>query len=383
MYSWPVLLVMFAGALRQSLRFPHTAYDDASLALPLASPPDHPRAIWIIFDELSQTIAFGNRPPGLELPNLDRFREESFYATNATSPANLTEISIPSLILGEKVLRAFAEKPDDLRLQLSSRPDAVSWKSLPNVFDSARALGLNTALVGWFHPYGRILNHSLTESYWTPGWLAPGSEEPVTPRPLIEAMWDRIGLQLITLPLAGHLPGVYSQKFSARAKLQSYVSMNERACEMSADPSIGLAFLHLPIPHPPAIYDRAHGVFTTQKGSYLDNVALVDREFGILRQAMEQSGVWERTAVLVSADHGWRPFAWRGTAVWTPEDESFSHQDVIGVPFLLKLPNQTSGSTYSKPFNTIITRRLITGILQRQITDGAGVAALIEGADGR
>ncbi len=112
--------------------------------------------VWIIFDELSQTIAFGNRPPGLSLPNLDRLKQESFYATAAEPPAATTLASLPSLIVGQKVLEAASEGPRDLLLKLESKPGAVPWSSLPNVFDSARDLGFNTALVGWYHPYGRV-----------------------------------------------------------------------------------------------------------------------------------------------------------------------------------------------------------------------------------
>jgi membrane-anchored protein YejM (alkaline phosphatase superfamily) len=94
---------------------------------------------------------------------------------------------------------------------------------------------------------------------------------------------------------------------------------------------------------------------------------------------MEESGLWDRTAVLVSADHGWRTALWRATTVWTAEDEAASHQDTMGVPFLLKLPGQTSGSIYDRRFNTVVTRALITGILNGQVTDAAAVAASIEG----
>jgi hypothetical protein len=56
-----------------------------------------------------------------------------------------------------------------------------------------------------------------------------------------------------------------------------------------------------------------------------------------------------------------------------------SHQDTSGIPFLVKLPGETSSLVYSKPFNTVLTRRVITGILNGQITDPAAVAATIEG----
>ena len=53
------------------------------------------RVVWILFDELSQAVAFNQRPPGLALPNLDRLRDESFHADAAESPADSTLVSFP------------------------------------------------------------------------------------------------------------------------------------------------------------------------------------------------------------------------------------------------------------------------------------------------
>ena len=79
---------------------------------------------------------------------------------------------------------------------------------------------------------------------------------------------------------------------------------------------------------------------------------------------MEQAGVWDRTAVLVSADHGWRVSLWRGNPEWTSDDEAASHQDTSVVAFPLKLPGQNSGVTYAERFDTIVTRDLLVEILR-------------------
>ena len=178
LYSWPVLILVLVQAARGTLlKYPHHAYSDGAFEVPFQSRPAQTRVVWIIFDELSQTIAYGNRPPGLALPNFDRLKEGSFYASLAESPAVRTEISMPSLILGEPVLEASPQAPDDLRVRTASHPESLSWSSIRNVFDAARGLGFNTALVGWYHPYGRLLNRSLTRCYWTADWLPAGIEE--------------------------------------------------------------------------------------------------------------------------------------------------------------------------------------------------------------
>ncbi len=379
LYSWMVLaLVLFQGVHGTLLKYPPGAYADGPLARSFQSPPPNIRLIWVVFDELSQAIAFGNRPAGLQLPNLDRLRSESFYASSAIAPTDSTEKSMPALTIGEPVLEAIPEGPDDLHLRTPSRSTPFAWSSVPNVFDSARGLGFNTAVVGWFHPYGRVLNRSLTKCYWIAGWLVSGMEERVEPQSLADAMWDRVRLQFTVLPLVGHLPGV-SGRYSRMEKAKQFPNLLDRAGEIAADASIGLALIHIDIPHPPGIYSRSEGKITANGPiGYLDNVALVDRALGEFRRKIDSAGLGNRTALLVSADHGWRTNLWRGGGEWTDTEEAASHNDTSGVPFLLKLPEQTSGLPYTKPFNTVITRQLITDILGKRLTDPNRISESIE-----
>jgi arylsulfatase A-like enzyme len=148
-----------------------------------------------------------------------------------------------------------------------------------------------------------------------------------------------------------------------------------------ADPGIGLALIHVPVPHPPAFYSRARRAYAaTGTENYFDSVALADEALGRLRGSLENAGLWDRTAVLVSSDHGWRIEAWRTGADWTPEEESASHGHTLSVPFLLKLHGQTKPVRYDRPFDTVITRKLITAILDGRLTEPDGIAGVIAAA---
>jgi hypothetical protein len=377
LYSWPVLAVTYIDAARTSLvRYRPVDYADGPLAARLASPKSGVRVVWIIFDEWSQAITFGKRPEDVRLPNFDRFRAESFYATDAQPPGGFTRVSIPSLILGEHAEAAPAA-PNNLTIEIPSHRNSASWGTLPNVFDSAREAGFNTALAGWFHPYGRLLNRSLTECYWTAEWLPPGIEEPMQRESLPAAMWNRARLQMAALPLIGRL---FGSRDAARGSLERFAYLRDRAFELAADRSMGLVFIHLPIPHPPAIYDRVAGAMTTSRSrGYLDNLALADRTWGELRRKMEDAGVWNDTAVLISSDHSLRPSMWRNQHVWNEEDESIARVNTSAVPFLLKLRGQSSGVVYEKTFDTTISRGLVTAILAGNITDVGDIAPFMEG----
>ncbi len=249
--------------------------------------------------------------------------------------------------------------------------------SLPNGLDGALS-GFNTARQAGIIPDGRVPpsqpDEMLLDFDGRSRDRAAGA-----PESFADSMRNRIREELLTLPLAGHLPGAPRETFIRRQKLVKFTYLDGRARHVVSDPEIGLALIHLPVPHPPAIFDRADGAVSYRLlSSYEDDMALVDLELGRLRQAIEDAGLGARTAILVSADHGWRTYSWRGTVDWTSEDEALSHQDTLGIPFLLKLPGQTAGSVYGQRFNTVITRRTITAILNGQLSDPAAIPALIE-----
>ena len=98
----------------------------------------------------------------------------------------------------------------------------------------------------------------------------------------------------------------------------------------------------------------------------------------MLRHAIEAAGLWDRTAVIISSDHGWRTSVWRGGPNWTSEDERVSRGPTMGVPFLLKLPGQTTEICYDKRFNTVVTSRIIGAILEGSLTDPARIGEAIE-----
>ncbi|HEY2017243.1 MAG TPA: sulfatase-like hydrolase/transferase [Bryobacteraceae bacterium] len=370
LYSWPVLAVVLIQGVRTGLRFPESDYADGPPVAAVQSGGERPRVVWVVFDELSQEIAFANRPAGLQLPNLDRFRGESFYASAARAPSAATETSLPSLILGEHITETEPLGPGHVLLTLKGKSRRVEWGDTPNVFDTARRMGLNTALAGWYHPYGRLLNRSLTKCDWIAGRLLPGIEEPSQPRPLPRAMADRAHLQFIELPLVGHLPGVHPEEFHRKVAIERFSYLVGRAEQMAADPSMGLVLLHLPVPHPPAIYNRSTERFTARDAvDYLDNLALADRTLGAIRLAIEAAGLWDRTALLVSSDHGWRRYLWRGGPDWTAEEEILSRGETMGVPFLLRLPHEKAGVSCDRRFDTVVSRRLITAILDGSLTD--------------
>jgi len=153
----------------------------------------------------------------------------------------------------------------------------------------------------------------------------------------------------------------------------------DEAGRVAGDPSIGLSLIHRLVPHAPVLYNRKMGrIAPAGNNSYIDSIALADQVLARLRRSMEEQNVWDKTAVIVSADHGWRPDLWRGGPEWTSEDASLPSDGTLGVPFFVKMPEQVAPVVYSRPFDTVVTRAVITAILERKLSDASQLPEIIE-----
>jgi hypothetical protein len=148
--------------------------------------------------------------------------------------------------------------------------------------------------------------------------------------------------------------------------------------------SLNLVLLHFSIPHPPGIWDTKKETFTTSpRPDYIDNLALADHMLGEARQALEQSGDWDRSTILVSADHPYRPTSWLEMHLATPPPQAVPSAEMVRdthriwqpyIPFLLKLPGQHTGVAYHREFNSILSANLLLAALQGKVhTPGQAV----------
>lgn len=136
-----------------------------------------------------------------------------------------------------------------------------------------------------------------------------------------------------------------------------------------ANPAYGLILLHLPPPHGPWVYLPERNEFTclasAAPAGYFDNLMLADHELGVVRGAMTTAGLWDKSWVILSADHSWR------------DSKSYDGKRDYRVPFLVKSPGMGKSMPYSHQFNTVLTQDLILAILRGEVTNQAGAAAFL------
>jgi len=334
-----------------------------------------PRVVWLLFDELDQEITFTHRPPSIKLPEMDRFKESAFVSGNAYPPSNATALSMPALIDGTFVSKTDPVSPGEIMLRLGDTNEVVKWSEQKNVFSDAVQAGANTAVVGWYHPYCRVLADDLNSCYVSGDDTAQWSLFQV-----LVAQWERT---LYTVPLFQSLAystGLIDQlpraAFFRQHQTQTYLEVMEQAKSVAADKDFGLVLIHLPVPHPPGIYDPKTQTLTTARHhSYLDNLELADRALGELRRSMEMAGTWDNTTVIITADHYWRVETWSGSGAWEPEEQStLSKTKDHRIPFMIKMAGQKETYSYEQTFNTVLLRSLIGAIMHREIAEPAGIA---------
>jgi hypothetical protein len=303
-----------------------------------------PRVVWIIFDEADYRMIFDQRPAGLELPEFDRLRGESLSANNANSPTESTITSMPSLILGYRISKAMLTNSYDLAVQFVITNGTYWCSQRPSVFSSARAMGVNTAVVGWYLPYGKLFGRDLNYCFWRPFPVY----NPSRASTFGDAMWRQI--QCLSGPL-----------HARQDTVAMYQQCLAESTALVTNTAYGLMLFHMFPPHYPGIYLRDKNQFTARKmdtaAGYFNNLALADRTLGKLRHALEMSGEWETTWTIVSADHSWR------------FSREYDGQHDYRVPFLVNPPGANRPVVYSQSFNTVATRSLIEAILRGEITN--------------
>ena len=311
------------------------------LAARLSPAPPVPRVVWMIFDEMDFALSFPRRPAGLQLPEFDRFRRQSLFATAAHQPATDTEKAVPSLISGQEIYGFPSVQGDHtLRVQFSENAPPQEWDATPNIFAYARAARVNAGVVGWYLPYCRIFAAFITDCYWEPIY-SQVTDTPALGRSFIDE------LDALT-PL------------ESRVRLiQRLQHMTEAAESMASDRQLGLVFIHLPVPHAPQIFNRYTGSitpFAVHKEWFFDNLLIADRSLGAVRRSMQKSGAWDDAAIIVTSDHSLR-------------EGMMAHPDPVPlVPFMVKMPGQWQGTVFTTGFSTEIIRYLIPAIQNGEVT---------------
>ncbi len=322
----------------------------------LKGPTSSVRVVWVLFDEWDQRVSIDDRPAGLAMPNLDRLLRTALMATNAYPPAGYTAASIPALLLGRYLESVSFSRDGGLIVrELGGKEQEFGAKD--NLVRGELAAGKRVGMVGWYHPYSR--------------WMAPNpnlaifSESAASGSEISTWRFSRHGL---AASLTSQLGYTFLPRWDSGQAVRQYQDLLKAGEAAITNSSLDLVFLHMSVPHYPGIYNRKTGRLgprlTLVNDAYLDNLALLDLTLADFRVVLEKSGLADRTFLVLSSDHWWR----------------YSSQVAFArrVPFIVQAPGDTTGRVVERPFNTILTKDLITAILHGKVRNQEGVAAFLE-----
>ena len=330
----PLLALAFGQAVWLGMKPRVPAVRTIERATPGQRPAPR-RVVWIVLDEIDERVAFSDRrAEEPALPALDRFRREAAWvALQAKSPANATAESIP-LLVGEP---------------------ASEW----NVFRRAKELGLRAGALGWAVPYCPRYGSALEACAW---WPMPQQANSYG-----DDLGSSLGAMLVSMVESNQISPL-GQTLAVKHFVRTVQAMRGAAAAMAARRDLDFVYLHLPPPHNPYVYDPETGQLDRTPrlmsfAGYQRNLQLADLIFGEIRAAMEHSGVWERSIVLVTGDHGLR----------SRRPERYGKSD-LHVPFVLKA-DRAPRLDPGQPFETRRTADILLDLVRPE-GEPAAVSAI-------
>jgi hypothetical protein len=329
------------------------------------------RIVWVLLDELSYDQVFEHRQADVELPNFDALRNESVLFSNVQPAGYYTERILPSLFIG----REFDNLRSSLRRDLYVHDaQTATWEPFDenaSIFAEAKRWGWSAGIAGWYNPYCQILRDVLDSCYWQ--YLTPLSDEAPGVNP---KMLDMAAVPVHLLLLHFGLGGATAlQNNSQQLAARQYTDLAAAADALIRNEPVRFVFLHLPVPHPPGIYDRKTNRFGAN-GTYLDNLVLADRTIGNLLEEIQKTAVASQTTLIVSSDHSWRVSLWRAGQDWTPEEERASGGKFDPRPVLMiHFPESDIAALRSERFPELAIHDILAAMLKEKIQSQADLDA--------
>jgi hypothetical protein len=291
--------------------------------------------VWLIFDELDYHLLYDGLERVQKTPSFDRLRKESFFATHATACAGETLIAIPSLLEGHSASHATSTSSGNLAIFTTDGSPTIVWgEHSTDILHCEAAKGFVVGVLGWYHPYDLLFANCTKKVFSQPLWR-------------YSSVGNKSFFGAVTRQWFSGFPLVMRYLYIEHAK-----TARRQLRELLADRSIDLVFAHLPMPHPPAIFNPNRGAYyifpELHRGGYESNLGLADEVLGdVFAQLSENQNDGRSTTLLVSSDHWFRK----------------AKQIDTRVPWAIWSPSKIRPREFTNAFNTVVSRRIVEGLL--------------------
>ncbi|MBI3934094.1 MAG: sulfatase-like hydrolase/transferase, partial [Acidobacteria bacterium] len=278
-----------------------------------------PAVFILVFDEMGYDILLeGDKLDEESFPNFAALAEDGVWFTNATSNYFWSKDSIPTIF---DPLKPLAE---DFNIRLYIQYlllEARYFNDCGNVItcrgityltenDQLRGAG-NLTLRAFYEAAPRPVEKAISRPM---GWLL-----------------DRLGWEYPSVSRSGGLT-LSKRLFSLFLD------------DIEGESALGRIYaLHLSLPHRPFVFDREGDAIDSPSpvwgqetffDRYREQVRFVDRLFGELLSKLKREGIYGKSVIVLTSDHGPRPF--------TPTAERLPHHDTPRVPLVIHAPGLNS-----------------------------------------
>jgi hypothetical protein len=322
-----------------------------------------PRLVWIIFDELAYKPVFEARDPSLDLPNFDRLRLQSTVYSNVTPIGYHTNLVVPSLLSGRIVTGSTFTAKNKLIVRTADDPRWEPFDSAASLFGMAKQRSVSTSIVGWYLAYCPIFVGTATECYWSNDDTEDGAP-PAINASFADDVWFplRIVAEQLIAPRVAVADVAHWESLSHVATVKD---MSQHALAALANSQADIIYLHMPVPHPPAFWDR-HSHDYGVGGSYLDSLDYSDRFLGQILDVLQAEPRWPQTTLILQGDHSWRTKIWRTTPGWSEEDERVSNGGQWDPRPLLLIhgAGQNNAATVASPTSLMFVHDFVAAQIQ-------------------
>jgi hypothetical protein len=318
----------------------------------VAASDDRPPVVMILFDEfpLSSLLDGKGRIDRRVYPSFAALADESTWYRNATGVAGYTPWALPAMLTGNYPAEArapsYTEYPDNLFTLLSRHYDVKAYETISQLCPPRQC----ASFVG--NPDDSGLRAVVGDSARVLQQILQPYDAAFDPALFVDQTQPR------------EEPALKSKEAAAARFRFQQVGRNQPARfndlldGLRPSDRPGLHFLHLLLPHQPWRYlpSGAEYNFETFGGAFrgerlpaplvelahqrhLLQVAYTDRLVGQVMGKLKAEGLWDRSLVVMGADHG---------AGWTPGEHSRAlglrnAPELMWVPQFIKAPGQDDG----------------------------------------
>jgi hypothetical protein len=345
--------------------FVHKASWSAPQTATAQPPRNHPKVVWIIFDELSYDQVYEHRAHDLALPNFDALRNQSTVFTDAQPIGYKTVKVLPSLLTGQAIDDYRFKFNNAFTVHYTGQHGFHPLDGSKTVFGDAQQQGWRTAAVGWYNPYCTIYAGAIDDCYFMNLDRIDG--DMAQHAGFWRNMWSPM-LQIVREIKAPVRAGRDSCTFDVRQRLKTHLDLQQHAAQVLRTDQADFIFFHFSLPHSPNIWSRMDDSYTHFcDSSYLDNLALTDHILGSVMAQLQTSPRWKDTTVIVEGDHSWRIDLWDWLPAWTDEDDAASRNGFDPRPaVIIHQAGQTAPQVNNSPWSLLNVHGVVEQVLHGQ-----------------